>query len=171
MRPAPNFYEIDPRPLTSSITAHLNVGTSIIPGVVFICTIRPTFENLFRGVEHSLCRAPNFNWAISMICAFRPTFMKSSPGANLRSWNMRKLQLICRFASLWKNIHLPYYSAYTNIPLIFLLFSVLVQYSRGSVWEHSNSQSIWLPNFIKVYNWKFWFRTVDCSEPLWKNRD
>ena len=44
------------------------------------CTLRPTFEKLFRGVERALRRVPNFNRAISMICAVRSTFMKSTPG-------------------------------------------------------------------------------------------
>ena len=44
------------------------------------CALRPTFEKLFRGVEHALRRAPNFDRSISMICAVRPTLMKSTPG-------------------------------------------------------------------------------------------
>ena len=44
------------------------------------CAPRPTFEKLFRGVEHALHRAPNFNRGISMICTMRPTFIKSTPG-------------------------------------------------------------------------------------------
>ena len=41
--------------------------------------LRPTFEMLFTGVEHALRLAPIFNRAVSMICAVRPTFMKSTP--------------------------------------------------------------------------------------------
>ena len=40
------------------------------------CTLRPTFEKLFRGVERELCHAPNLNRAISMNDPLRPTFMK-----------------------------------------------------------------------------------------------
>ena len=39
----------------------------------------PTFEKLCRGIERNLLRAPNFNRAISMICAVCPTFMKFDP--------------------------------------------------------------------------------------------
>ena len=45
------------------------------------CALRPTFEKLFRGVGRTLHRAPNFNRAIFMIYALRPTFMKSTPGS------------------------------------------------------------------------------------------
>ena len=50
----------------------------IQPGVHFIncCALRPAFEKLFRGIERDLCRASNFNKAISMICTMHPTFMK-----------------------------------------------------------------------------------------------
>ena len=34
--------------------------------------LRPTFEKLFRGVGRALRRAPNYDRAISMICALRP---------------------------------------------------------------------------------------------------
>ena len=44
------------------------------------CTLRPTFEKLFRGIERALRCAPKFDRAISMICAVRPTFMKLTPG-------------------------------------------------------------------------------------------
>ena len=43
------------------------------------CALRPTFEELFRGVGRALRCVPNFNRAISMICAVGPTFMKSAP--------------------------------------------------------------------------------------------
>ena len=36
-----------------------------------ICALRRTFEKLFTGVERNLRHAPNFNRAISMICAVR----------------------------------------------------------------------------------------------------
>ena len=42
------------------------------------CALGQTFEKLFRGIERALRRAPNFNRAISLICAVRPTFMKST---------------------------------------------------------------------------------------------
>ena len=44
------------------------------------CALHPNFEKLFRGVERALRSAINFNRAISMICAVRPTFMKSTHG-------------------------------------------------------------------------------------------
>ena len=40
---------------------------------------RPTFENLFRGVGRALHGPSNFDRAISMLCALRPTFMKTTP--------------------------------------------------------------------------------------------
>ena len=49
---------------------------------ILFCNLRPTFEKLFRGVNRALRHAPNFNRAISLICAVRPTFMKSTPYHN-----------------------------------------------------------------------------------------
>ena len=43
------------------------------------CALSPTFEKLLIGLERTWRRAPNFNRAISMICAVLPTFMKSTP--------------------------------------------------------------------------------------------
>ena len=67
----------------------------------------PTFEKLFKGVEHALRRAPNFNRAISMIYTLRQTFMKSTPGANplknLRPsifFNVDNLQWIAFFMTI-----------------------------------------------------------------------
>ena len=45
--------------------------------------LRPTFEKLFRGVGCALRREPNFDRALSMICAVRPTFMKLTLGVNM----------------------------------------------------------------------------------------
>ena len=43
------------------------------------CSLHPTFDKLFRGVGRALRHAPDFDRATSMICALRPTFMKSTP--------------------------------------------------------------------------------------------
>ena len=58
----------------------MDVGVDFISFLRPIRALRPTFEKLFRGVGRALGRAPNFDRAISMICALRPTFMKSIPG-------------------------------------------------------------------------------------------
>ena len=50
---------------------------------ILFCALRPTFEKLFRGAEGAVCRAPNYNRAISMICALRPNFMKSTLGGKI----------------------------------------------------------------------------------------
>ena len=65
---------------------NLNQGLVNTSGVDFINflrpirALRPTFEKLFIGVRRALRRALSFDRAISMICALRPTFMKSTPG-------------------------------------------------------------------------------------------
>ena len=69
------------------ITSLFKIGPILLkPGVDFISflrpirALRPTFEKLFRGVWCALRRPPNLDKAISMICALRQTFMKSTPG-------------------------------------------------------------------------------------------
>ena len=64
---------------------NLNQGLVNTSGVDFINflrpirALRPTFEKLFIGVRRALRRALSFDRAISMICAVRPTFKKSTP--------------------------------------------------------------------------------------------
>ena len=57
----------------------LHPGVDFITVLRLICTLRATFEKLFKGVERALRRAPNFDRAISMFRPLRPTFMKSTP--------------------------------------------------------------------------------------------
>ena len=58
----------------------LRQGVDFINFLRPIRALHPTFEKLFTGVQRALRRAPNFDRAISMICALRPTFMKSTQG-------------------------------------------------------------------------------------------
>ena len=44
-----------------------------------ICTLRPTFEKLFTGIEPALRHAPNFNRAISILRR-APNFYEIDPG-------------------------------------------------------------------------------------------
>ena len=44
------------------------------------CALCPTFEKLFKGVGCTLCHAPNFKRAISMICTFAHNFYEIDPG-------------------------------------------------------------------------------------------
>ena len=69
------WYWRDARINTRKIRFHMTRGRFH----KFFCTLRPTFEKLFWGVERALRRAANFDRAISTICALRPTFMKSTP--------------------------------------------------------------------------------------------
>ena len=54
------------------------LGVDFINFLPPIRALRPTFEKLFIGVRRALRRALSFDRAISMICALRPTFMKST---------------------------------------------------------------------------------------------
>ena len=60
-------------------TSPLHTGVDFINFLRPIRALRPTFEKLFIGVRRALRRALSFDRAISMICALRPTFMKSTP--------------------------------------------------------------------------------------------
>ena len=62
------------------IIKYCSAGVDFINFLRPFRALRPTFEKLFRGVGLALRRVPNFDRAISMICALRPTFMKLTPG-------------------------------------------------------------------------------------------
>ena len=75
-------------------------GVDFITVLHLICTLRPTFEKLLKGVERALRPAPNFDRPISMFCALRPTFMKSTPSKRLSNLKRRIILLILQLILL-----------------------------------------------------------------------
>ena len=134
----------------------MRLGVDFITVLRLICTLRPTFEKLFRGVDCALRCVPKFNRAISMICAGCPTFMKSTrcPSSSSYKIHMFKIQG-------WDSPTLKL--CYLSFLLLTFQWKTLLQ-EKTVIVELGESQPRWI--VINLFKSFLWIRIIVKQDKL-----